>query len=92
LQGYLYQSGKKSVRLIHGSIRKRKGRERVEIADEELFLSTASIDLIREQLLRQPDKKAILAHIKAHGEIPSGVDLTRGEDTLHIETGDDPNV
>jgi hypothetical protein len=92
LQGYLWQTGKKSVHLIHGRIARRKGRERIEISDEETFLATASSTLIREQLLRQPDKKAILAHIKAHGEIPTGIDLVRGDDTLHIETGDDPDV
>ena len=92
LQGYLYQTGKKSVRLVHGSIARRKGRERVEVTDEARFLDTAPSDLIRQQVLRQPDKKAILAHIRSSGEIPHGIDLVRGDDTLHIDTGDTTHV
>jgi len=88
LQGFLWQTGKKSVRLVHGSIRKIKGRERIEITDEKTFLTKASLHLVNEQLLRRPDKKAILAHIKATGEIPEGTDLIRGEDTIHIKTED----
>lgn len=86
LQGFLWQTGKKSVRLIHGAIRRVKGRERVEVTDEEIFLSHASMDLIREQTLRQPDKKAILAHIRQTGDIPAGIDLVCGDDTIKIET------
>ena len=86
LQGFLWQTGKKSVRLIHGAIRRIKGRERVEVTDEETFLSHASMDLIREQTLRQPNKKAVLAHIRQTGEIPAGIDLVCGDDTIKIET------
>ena len=85
LQGFLWQSGKKSVRLIHGSVRRIKGRERIEIIDEETFLSAAPPVLIRQQIIRQPDKKAILAHVQQSGEIPTGVDVIRGEDRIHIE-------
>ena len=85
LQGFLWQSGKKSVRLIHGFVRRVKGRERIEITDEETFLSAAPPDLIRQQIIRQPDKKAILAHVQQSGEIPTGVDVIRGEDRIHIE-------
>jgi hypothetical protein len=88
LQGFLWKTGKKSVSLVHGSIRKIKGRERIEITDEEAFLTTAPLHLVNEQLLRRPDKKAILAHIKETGEIPEGTDLIRGEDTIQIKTED----
>lgn len=88
LQGFLWQTGKKSVRLIHGSIRKIKGRERVEITDEEAFLTKAPSSLIAEKMLRRPDKKAILSHIRETGEIPEGTNLIRGEDTIHIKTED----
>ncbi|MBT4503526.1 MAG: hypothetical protein HOC74_37690, partial [Gemmatimonadetes bacterium] len=87
-QGFLWKTGKKSVSLVHGTIRKIKGRERIEITDEEAFLTTAPLHLVNEQLLRKPDKKAILAHIKETGEIPEGTDLIRGEDTIQIQTED----
>ena len=86
LQGFLWQTGKKSVRLIHGAIRRIKGREKVEILDEEAFLSHAASDLVRVRTQRQPDKKAIIAHIRQTGEIPAGTDLVCGDDTIHIET------
>ena len=57
-----------------------------EVTDEETFLSHASMDLIREQTLRQPNKKAVLAHIRQTGEIPAGIDLVCGDDTIKIET------
>lgn len=85
LQGFLWQTGKKSVRLIHGAIRRVKGRERVEITDEDAFLLNASTDLIREQITRQPNKKAILAYIQQTGDIPAGIDLVRGDDLIKID-------
>lgn len=88
LQGFLWQTGKKSVRLVHGTIRKIKGRERIEIIDEEVFLTAAPVHLVHEQLLRRPDKKAILSHIKETGDLPEGTDLIRGEDTIQIKTED----
>ena len=86
LSGFLWQTGQKSVRLIHGTLRKIKGRERVEILDEETFLAKAPESLITARVIRKPDKKAIIAHIRLTGEIPPGADLVRGEDTLHIDT------
>ena len=85
LQGFLWQTGKKSVRLIHGSIRRVKGRERIEVMDEDAFLSSAAPDLIREETIRQPDKKAILAYVKQTGDLPAGIDLVRGDDLIKIE-------
>ena len=86
LKAFLWQSGKKSIRLIHGTLRRLQGRERIEITDEATFLAQAPANLITERLIRTPDKKAILNHIHLTGEIPPGTDLVRGEDTLHIDT------
>ncbi len=85
LQGFFWQTGKKSVRLIHGIIRRIKGRERIDVTDEQAFLRHTSMDLIREQTHVQPNKKAILAQVRETGDLPAGIDLVRGDDTIQIK-------
>jgi hypothetical protein len=80
LEGFARQqceaNGSKSIRLPHGSLALRKGRDKVEIDNLEVFMKVAA----RHGLLRitpekkDPDLQAISAWIKLHGgEIPIGV-------------------
>jgi hypothetical protein len=74
------QTGEKTLRLPHGSLALRKGRDKVEIENMAIFLKIAP----RNGWLRttpekhEPDLQAIAAHIKATGEIPLGTKLIPG--------------
>ncbi len=90
LQGYLYASGEKTLKLVNGTLKVRAGRQRVEILDEETFRITGKAyarGLLREVPAQfEPDKKAILDWIKANkGEIPDGANLVTGDDTFTVE-------
>jgi hypothetical protein len=73
----LAQDGTKSLRLVHGTIALRKGRDRIEIENRDEFMLVAKrLGLLRnipEQ--SEPDLTAILAHIREKGRIPPGVKL-----------------
>jgi hypothetical protein len=84
LEGFWRQqseaTGEKTLRLPHGSLALRKGRDKVEIENMAIFLKIAP----RNGWLRttpekhEPDLQAIAAHIKATGEIPIGTKLIPG--------------
>jgi hypothetical protein len=86
LQGFLYQTGKKTLKLIHGTLKKTKGREKVEVLDPDAFCQGPLKEFISQKVSFSPNKKAILAYIKETGEIPEGTDLVTGEDTYKFET------
>lgn len=82
---YLAHVGQRKVDLPAGSASWRKGRERVEVPDPEAFCELHGDDSELVCVKREPDKRAILEHAKATGEIPQGADVIRGADTLHVE-------
>lgn len=92
LRAYLVASGRKSLRLIRGTIRFLAGRERVEVPEPEKFLTWAKSNapaLIRVK--EEADKQAIARYVKTHGgEIPEGCDLVKGEDTFKVELVEAP--
>ncbi|MCX6132976.1 MAG: host-nuclease inhibitor Gam family protein [Ignavibacteriales bacterium] len=71
------QTGEKTLRLPHGTLTLRKGRDKIEIDNLAIFLKIAP----RNGWLRttpekhEPDLAAIAAHIKRTGEIPLGTKL-----------------
>ena len=88
LVAYLMASGKKTVKLVYGTLKRIAGRERVEFWDELYFLAWANQDPSRQKFVRvkcEPDKRAILDHIKKTGEIPEYCKLVTGEDTYKVE-------
>lgn len=86
LIAFLQVQGKKTIKLINGTIKRIAGRDRVEVNDFDALLAydQGKCGLIRTK--QEPDKKAIMDHIKASGELPSGVDLVTGEDSFKVET------
>lgn len=65
----------------NGTLRWRKGRERIEIENEDAFCdSHGDTNLVRRTAT--PDKGAIKAYIQATGEIPDGADIVRGHDVF----------
>jgi hypothetical protein len=75
LEGFMRSSGEKTVRLPHGSMKLRKGRDKAIVVALEEFLTVGpKLGLVRtipEQAT--PDIQAIVNHIKTIGEIPAGV-------------------
>ena len=88
LRVFLVQAGKRSLRLINGTLRFLKGRERIDVLDAEKFLTWAKEHapaLIRVK--EEADKRAIFDHIKACGEVPEGCDLVVSEDKFQVKVG-----
>jgi hypothetical protein len=75
LDGYMRSTGEKTLRLPHGSLKLRKGRDKVAVVALDEFLKIGPrLKLVRsvpEQVT--PDIQAIITHIKTTGEIPAGV-------------------
>jgi len=94
LRAFVEGAGKKSMTLINGSLSLRSGRESVAIEDEAAFIQTCldksedGLGFVRVKEVKSPDKKAILAHIKETGEIPSGCELVYGKTSFTIKTGE----
>ena len=87
LQAHFVHSGQKKLDYPDGVMSMRKGRERVEITDEDAFCKTWNdTDLVAVTVTSKPDKKAIAAAIKETGEIPEGADIVRGDDTFVVKT------
>jgi phage host-nuclease inhibitor protein Gam len=88
LVAFLSRSGKKTLSLINGTLKRIAGRDRVEVKDADMLIDWANRNfagnLLRTKI--EADKVAILNHIKATGEVPEGVDMVTGEDTFKIAT------
>ena len=73
-------TGEKTLRLPHGSLALRKGRDKIEVENMAIFLKIAP----RYGFLRttaekhEPDMTAINLHLKTTGEIPLGTKLIPG--------------
>ena len=61
-----------------------KGRERVEIEDEDAFCRQCDGRFVR--ITETPARDAIMAAVKNGEPIPEGADIVRGEDTFKVET------
>ncbi len=81
LENWFADDERKTAKLINGTIKQFKGRERVEIIDADAVPEK----YLAETVSTRPDKKLILDAIKSTGEIPAGCDLVRGEDSIKIE-------
>ena len=79
-EAYLKELNLKTLSLPHGSLQIRKLPDRVEILDQEIFLKSASMDLLKVvPASNKPDLQKIKASIKNTGKIPEGVQLITGE-------------
>ncbi|MBV6419389.1 MAG: hypothetical protein DAHOPDDO_00605 [Ignavibacteriaceae bacterium] len=79
-EAYLKELNLKSLSLPHGSLQLRKLPDRIEILDQELFLKSASRDLLKiVPAIQKPDLLKIKTYIKNTGKTPEGVRLISGE-------------
>jgi len=80
LTAFLDRKDRKTIKLINGVIKSTKGRQKIEIIDEEIIDNK----FMTETISRTPNKKLILQHIQECGEIPDGTDIIEGEKTYTI--------
>jgi hypothetical protein len=77
LEGWARSTGEKTIRLIHGFCKIRKGRDKVAvIAIDEFMKVGPGLKLVRtvpEQIV--PDLRAITEYVQRTGEIPPGVEF-----------------
>jgi hypothetical protein len=88
LEGYARSTGEKTIRLPHGTMKLRKGRDKVAVVAMEEFLKVAGkLGLVRtvpESIA--PDTQAILDRIKVSGEVPPGVEFIPAETRFSYTT------
>lgn len=89
LIAHMMNSGKKTLQLVNGTLRRVTGKPSIKEVDGEAFFSWARGndrgDLIR--IKQEVDKTAVMKMIKEEGgEIPPGLDMEIGPDTVSITT------
>ena len=88
LEAFARSSGEKTLRLPHGVLKMRKGRDKVAVVAMEDFLKVAGkLGLVRsvpESIT--PDNQAILNRIRATGDIPPGVEYFPAETRFSYTT------
>ncbi len=89
LVAYLKAQGKKTLKMIHGTIRRTAGREKIGIENEEQFMAWIIENNWQDLLTKVTVAKSeVLKFIKDQGEIPDGVNLVRGEDSYSIKAAE----
>lgn len=88
LESWARSTGEKTITLIHGVCKLRKGRDKaVVVALDEFLKIGPRLNLVRsvpEQIT--PDIQAIINHIKATGDIPAGVEFISAETKFSYTT------
>lgn len=87
LEGFMRSTGEKTIRLPHGHMKLRKGRDRVAVVALEQFLEVGpKLGLVRtvpQQVTA--DMQAILNYVKVHGDVP-GVEFIPGDTRFSYTT------
>ncbi|MBC8256150.1 MAG: host-nuclease inhibitor Gam family protein [Candidatus Marinimicrobia bacterium] len=78
LKAYMVNSGKKTEKLVNGTLSLRKQQPKIEILDEGLLFESG--EFIRTKTSSSIDKAEIRNHIKQTGEIPDGVEFIERDD------------
>jgi hypothetical protein len=88
LEGFARSTGEKTLRLPHGILKLRRGRDKVAIVALDRFLAIGQkLGLVRtvpESVA--PDIQAILAHIKATNSIPDGIEYLTADTRFSYTT------
>jgi hypothetical protein len=88
LHEFMKSSGEKTIRLPHGVLKLRLGRDKVIIKELQQFLDVPSnhnyLRIIPESY--EPDIQAIYDHIKTTGHIPDAVDFKPAESKFSYKT------
>ena len=81
LEGWARSTGEKTIRLIHGLCKIRKGRDKVVVVASDKFMKVGpGLNLVRfvpEQMV--PDLRAIAEYVHRTGEIPPGIEFVEAK-------------
>ena len=94
LEQFMRSTSEKTIRLPHGTLKLRKGRDRLVISDMAKFLERAGIRGLLKQVPESfvPDMQAISDyHKKTGGALPDGCQLIPGETKFSYTTIDGEN-
>ena len=94
LDSYARSTGEKTVRLPHGILKLRKGRDRIVITSMEEFLKNPGNSNLLKQIPEsfQPDMDAIGNYFKrTGGKVPDGCEFIPGEVTFTYTTTEQSN-
>ena len=89
LDGFMRSTGEKTLRLPHGLLRLRKGRDRIVVSDMKAFLAIAGQRGLLKQVpeLFLPDMKAVADyHKRTGGALPDGCELVKGDTKFSYST------
>lgn len=88
LEQFIRSTGEKTINLPHGNLKLRLGRDKITVAELDLFLNDPSnqkfLKVIPESY--QPDLSAILGYVKMTGVIPTGTEFTEAKTTFNFKT------
>jgi len=98
LDAYIRETGEKTIRLPSGTIKLRKGRDKVVIVAMDTFLKVASrlgfLTSVPESY--EPDQQNIMAYLKRTGSVPEGCEFIpadiRFSYTTTLEESDGTNT
>jgi hypothetical protein len=93
LEQYMRSTDDKTIRLPHGILKIRKGRDRIAVVAMDLFLKVGQkLGLLRTiPETYSPDVQAILDHIHRTGEIPPGVEFIPADNRFSYSTNGGSN-
>jgi len=85
LKAYMERLGKKTEKLVNGTLSLRKQQPLIEIIDEQLLLNSG--EFVRIKTTSSIDKTGIRTYIKETGEIPEGVEYLEQENKFGYKIG-----
>ena len=81
LEGFMRATGEKTLRLPHGTLKLRRGKDRIAVIAMEQFLKVGQklglLKKVPESF--SPDLQAILNHVHSTGEVPPGIEVIPAE-------------
>ena len=77
LHGYLISTGKKTEKLVNGTLSLRKQQEEIVVEDKDTIIRDGRF--VKEKMTVSVDKTSIRKHILETGEIPEGVSVNPRE-------------
>lgn len=80
LEQFIKSTDEKTIRLPHGTVKLRTGRDKVEVEDLERFLANEENQIFLKTIPEtyKPDLLMVMDHIKQTGHIPNGVKYVNG--------------
>jgi phage host-nuclease inhibitor protein Gam len=82
-------NAKKSINFVLGTAGYRKGKEKVDIENEETALNACHEFKIDTIIKETVSKKAIKTHIENGGPIPEGVKILPQEEKFYVKIEDE---